>query len=181
MYCYRITKYNPAFRNDKGWYVNDDWTAISDVGEVYNGNVFTFEHYLTAESAYVAAVRIAMAANHVSVLRFHGGRLSYFIYDYPDISKRDTKRHLRKLLDQRCADCSSVDFVVRCLLRESFGTQLVSRNMFVHFGYDYYMFIGSRKPLVEEAKIIEGMGLFVEDFPSPYMKQLRWYQKTPGM
>ena len=28
---YRVTKYNPAYRNEKGWYMKDDWTDYSEV------------------------------------------------------------------------------------------------------------------------------------------------------
>lgn len=40
--------------------------------------------------------------------------------------------------------------------------------MYVHFGHDYYMFIGSSTSCPLALKNIEKMGLFVEDFESPY-------------
>ena len=30
MNYYRITKYNPEFRNEQGFYTKNDWTSISD-------------------------------------------------------------------------------------------------------------------------------------------------------
>lgn len=42
--------------------------------------------------------------------------------------------------------------------------------MFVHFGYDYYMYIGSSKELPQDLRNkIENLGLFVENFESPYL------------
>lgn len=36
---YRITKYDPALRNEDGWYMPDDWIDWSDIGKTYNGNM----------------------------------------------------------------------------------------------------------------------------------------------
>ena len=41
--------------------------------------------------------------------------------------------------------------------------------MYVHFGYDYYMYIGSEKPLEKEIDSINRSGLFVENMVSPYI------------
>ncbi len=27
---YRVIKYNPAYRNEQGWYLRDDWTVYND-------------------------------------------------------------------------------------------------------------------------------------------------------
>lgn len=64
---YRITKYNPANRNDSGNYCGDDWTSISDVGKFYNGELFTIEEYLRVENLYVCAVKKYMEYTHVRI------------------------------------------------------------------------------------------------------------------
>jgi hypothetical protein len=38
MYKYRITKYNPIYRDPEGKYTIEDWTAISDIGKVFNNS-----------------------------------------------------------------------------------------------------------------------------------------------
>ena len=39
MYKYRITKYNPKYRNNKGHYlIKNEWSAISDINEEYDGD-----------------------------------------------------------------------------------------------------------------------------------------------
>ncbi len=40
--------------------------------------------------------------------------------------------------------------------------------MFIDFGHDYYMFIGSRSKCKDTLQKIKNSGLFVEDFESPY-------------
>jgi uncharacterized protein YydD (DUF2326 family) len=34
----RTTKYNPEFRNDQGYYIKDEWTAVSDIGNIFDRN-----------------------------------------------------------------------------------------------------------------------------------------------
>jgi len=41
--------------------------------------------------------------------------------------------------------------------------------MFVHFGYDYYMYIGSKKKLVNEIEEMIRLGLFPVEMQSPYL------------
>ncbi len=43
MISYRVTKYNPAYRNEQGWYLKDDWTCYSEVGVRSNGEIFTLD------------------------------------------------------------------------------------------------------------------------------------------
>ena len=39
MYGWRITKYNPAFRDERGAYLKDEWTSVSDVGKSFGDEV----------------------------------------------------------------------------------------------------------------------------------------------
>jgi len=56
---YKVTKYNPANRNEKGYYMLDEWTDFSDVGKQFNGIELTMEEYLKVESAYtIVAISI---------------------------------------------------------------------------------------------------------------------------
>lgn len=55
MYGWRIIKYNPAFRDERGAYLKDEWTSVSDVGKSFDGEVLTFEEYYKIENAYVAS------------------------------------------------------------------------------------------------------------------------------
>ncbi len=52
-YQYRVTKYNPRFRDGRGAYTKDDWTAISDIGKSFSGVVLTEEEYHRVERAHL--------------------------------------------------------------------------------------------------------------------------------
>ena len=52
MNYYRISKYDPQYRVN-GIYQKDEWTSISDIGNIYGGKVFTEDAYYKVEQSYV--------------------------------------------------------------------------------------------------------------------------------
>ncbi len=32
-FMWRVTKYNPTFRDENGTYIKDEWTSFSDIGK----------------------------------------------------------------------------------------------------------------------------------------------------
>ena len=48
---YRVTKYNPAYRNEKGWYMRDDWTDYSEV--VKTGAKSEYDEYKKIEEGKI--------------------------------------------------------------------------------------------------------------------------------
>jgi hypothetical protein len=54
MYGWRVTKYDPAFWGERGAYLKDEWTSLSDVGKSFDGVGLTFEEYRKIEDAYVS-------------------------------------------------------------------------------------------------------------------------------
>ena len=64
---------------------------------------------------------------------------------------------------------ADIPMIVRAILREVAWCKLEGAAMYVHFGYDYYMYIGSKRDLTsKELCRLEKEGLFVEEFISPY-------------
>ena len=48
---YRVTKYNPAFRDQLGHYARPEWIRFKDIGKTYSGVLFTREEYERVEEA----------------------------------------------------------------------------------------------------------------------------------
>ena len=60
--------------------------------------------------------------------------------------------------------------ICRLILREHLWAKLgYDSKMYVHFGHDYYMYIGSLLSCEEAIKNITDQGFFVEKFKSPYL------------
>lgn len=150
---YRITKYDPAYRDPTGAYVLDTWTSRSDIGKVFNGALLTHEEYERVEQAYIATAvaflqESGCTALTVNSLAFHCTGLWHSDGD-------------RLRLPQ-------IAEAIRDMLREEFWCRLESSDAFVHFGYDYYMYLGVPKDCPNAAAFAYANGLFVEPFESPY-------------
>lgn len=68
MYSWRVTKYNPIYRNELGHYKKDEWISIGDIGTSFNGVVLTAEDYLRVETLYVNAVLQFLKCNKIDRL-----------------------------------------------------------------------------------------------------------------
>jgi len=151
---FRVTKYNPKFRDSRGVYTRDEWTSFADIGEMFNGAELSSEEYQRVEDAYVsAAIAFLREANvqqlTVNRLENAGGR---FI----------------QVADGGSLSLQKISEVLRQLRREEFWCRLEGSNAFVHVGWDYYMYIGVPHSCPSAQRHAEQLGLFVEDFASPY-------------
>jgi len=168
MHNYRVTKYNPCYRDEKGSFLKDEWISVGDIGRLYNGEIFKFSEYLQYENAYISAVRLAMKANNVGSFQIVKVGKNDPI-GFPDISILTVAEYIDLIKDKHIINYSNVDFCIRLILREMLWGILESPDMFVHFGYDYYMYIGSRVDLTFESTLLSELGLFVEEMPSSYI------------
>ena len=156
----RITKYDPQYRDDRGAYKKDEWTAISDIGRRFDGVLFLEDEYKRVENAYVKAVfafKETMKIKTLSLASVWNG----FDYKDPDLTLEDGQEYSGKELER----------IIRLVLREKFTCHLISGDsMFVHFGFDYYMYIGTSKPCDGAVEKVLALGLFPEKFKSPYLE-----------
>lgn len=168
IYKYRITKYNPSYRNREGVYIHDDWSSISEIGKVFNNNSLSFESYKTCEDAYVKAINLIIDTNKITNLQVEGFEKGYII-GYPDMKECDIQVFFNKVKNGICIGKQEIELISRLTLREMMWCKLTNEQLYVHFGYDYYMYVGSVKELTNEVNMIQDHGLFVEKFASPYL------------
>lgn len=155
MYQYRVTKYNPKFRSLSGAYTKAEWTSISDVGKTIAGHLVTQAEYALVESAYVASALDFLDEAGVSSLAICGLENHR---SYPVAFSEGM---------QLGGETLAIAF--QDVLRENYWCRFErATEAFVHFGYDYYMYLGTGKlcaPAIERA---HRRGLFVEEYESPY-------------
>lgn len=169
MYGWRVTKYDPAFRDEGGAYLRDEWTSLSDVGKSFGEAGLSFEEYRKVEDAYVSTALSfiseagldALTVTHLETYGVSEARAE----DVRDIDfdPKVARRGMR-------LSGGALGDACRLVLREILWCKLESENGFyLHFGYDYYMYIGSPAP--SEKSIAHGrrQGLFVEEMESPYL------------
>lgn len=169
MYSYRVTKYNPIYRNERGAFLNDDWTSVSDIGKSFVAGALSPEEYINIETAYTNAILAFMKCNNLNSLVITN--LSKTMRPIKSsICSQEMIDMYRTLKDNQAIDLKDIPAVARLILREHIWGRLLNEKMFVHFGYDYYMYIGSQKTCPITVFQIEQSGLFVEEFASPYLE-----------
>ncbi|MFD1992524.1 hypothetical protein ACFSGI_21335 [Paenibacillus nicotianae] len=169
MNSWRVTKYNPTKRNDKGYYQDEEWTAYSDINKIYNAKEFTLSNYLEVENNYTKAIKVFMEESEVSCFKI------------VDVEKSDINSILedpystpsmieifRSVEEKEIIKESKVFDLCKLILRGYLWGKLSNSKMFVHFGYDYYMYIGLEKNDFNRFNDIENLGLFIEELDSPY-------------
>ena len=63
---YRITKYNPQYRNKNGKYLEEEWTSYSDISKCFSDQLLTFEEYISVENKYIQAVLELATSKNIS-------------------------------------------------------------------------------------------------------------------
>ncbi len=157
MYQYRVTKYDPQFRDSSGAYKRDDWISVSDIGRTYHGIELTAERYVTVENSYIEAALAFLTEAGLTCLAIK--------------SLENTRRYNNSaisLTEGHACSLLEIADIARLNLREVIWCKLEGDDCFLHFGYDYYMYIGV--PIVCQSSIdfASRRGLFIEPFESPH-------------
>jgi hypothetical protein len=168
-FCWRITKYNPKYRRSNGAFLNDEWCIYSEIGKSFNNVRFDFKEYARVEGLYVSAIELFMVCHNIAALQINtlkkNKKLKKDVHNTADmIQLFDTAQE-----GDWIAQADIRDFC-KLILRDKLWAKLkFSRKMFVHFGWDFYMYIGSSSACDAAIAAIEKSGLFVESFKkSPY-------------
>lgn len=172
MYCYRITKYNPNHRDEFGAYMREEWISLSDVGLKFNGKIFELEEYIRTENLYLSAIVRMMNClqiNGLTISNIIKYRKTPQITAFHEIYTDDMIKLYRHTTEGQIVSGKSLEDLCKLRLRQLMGFRLIYENkMYVHFGYDYYMYIGVSKECMDAINSIQASGLFVEECESPY-------------
>lgn len=167
MYCWRITKYNPKNRDFNGAYLKKEWISYSEIGKVFENKKFMVEDYLKIENAYIQAIILFMECLNINYLRIVALQKKIKpekneFYSFSMINAYNSFKK-RQLISKEL-----VIIIAKLALRENLWCKLEAEDMYVHFGYDYYMYIGSKNICKDAISKIEKSGLYAEAFESPY-------------
>ncbi|OII63860.1 RNA-binding protein [Streptomyces sp. CC53] len=154
-YVYRVTKYDPADRDEHGYYTGSEDT-VSDHGPVE-------EAYLQAVEAFAVSTGI----DHLTVREPH---VSSFVHLGVEPRREDFALDgLFPTGPSGFHDGAEVPFtigreLVRAMLRDSGAwCRLEVEDVFaVHVGWDQYLYIGSNRPCEEALVRTRALGLFPE-------------------
>ena len=167
MYKYRITKYNPKYRNKNGIYEKDEWTSISDIGKNFQNEIFTLKQYLEIETKYINAIKYIVDYLKVDTVEITSLEKSTKTLKIDNIlNNYDTKliSIFNEIHNSKIYPISEIDKIAILILREKLWCNLRRKYRFyIHFGWDYYMYVGISKKSNDFIFRIEKDGLFVEE------------------
>jgi hypothetical protein len=153
-YEYRISKFDSKYRNSEGIYTKDEWTSIGDVGKMYDGKTFTMSEYLRVENQYLAFINKICVMDNIRDAQITG------LEDYKHVCTFYDGETLTRMDD--------ILKVAKSCLREEYWCRLTMTSNFVHFGYDYYLYICCSLNYNAMVNLAREHGLFVEEMESPY-------------
>jgi hypothetical protein len=151
MYEYQVTKYDPAFRDENGKYTREDWISFVQVGELVS-----FDEYARVERAYIEIALAFLQEANVGELQVRG--------------LEDSKKMSASLIEGKQLNLQELESAFRSVLREEVWCRFEGKSAFVHFGWDYYMYLGVSDDCLGSRSMANKAGLFVEEFQSPYTK-----------
>ncbi|MFH7041748.1 hypothetical protein ABT392_05450 [Paucibacter sp. JuS9] len=158
-YQFRLTKYNPELREPNGAYMLDEWTSYSDVGRSFAGVTLCEEEYLRVESAYLTSLASFLAESGIASLRIAG------LEDYGTGALPPFVEAGRDLNLGECVAFSKL------ALRERVWAKLVRPGVaYIHFGYDFYVYLGLPRLCPAALQHAHDAGLFAEAIRSPYLR-----------
>lgn len=161
MYSWRVTKYDPLNRDADGSYLTpEEWTCFSEVGTKVSR-----EEYLKTEQNYINAISSFMT--EMGLNRVHVIALEQWS---DEVKSQNANEFLSKFWIGKAITVQEVQELAKLTLRNVIWCKLGFKNQFfVHFGYDYYMYIGASRDCTKTKDAVTRSGLFVERFDSPYL------------
>jgi len=179
---WRVAKYNPDFTDKNGCYtLVEEWTCPSEIGKTINGNEFTFDEYLQVEASYINSAIKFIEENSIDSLRILQLECA--------ISEEDKRsplyeKEFEKLIfkEDSMVNKNEIHLICKMVLRNFLWCKLHRiDNFFIHFGWDYYMYIGSNVNCPSAIEFATNHGLFVENRTSPYfpleeeaIREIQW-------
>lgn len=170
MHWWRISKYDPRFRDGSGRYLRDEWIGAGQIGQVCGGTLLTEEEYLRVESLYVAAVLLCWKASGAPALEIRALETSApFGLPAQQASLADVGFGAWRPRDGELVATSNVlTAMVRWCLRELGWCELAADGFELAFGYDFYVSVGSVDLSAAAREAVTASGLFIEAVaPSP--------------
>ena len=160
---FRITKYNPLFRNEFGEYIRDEWTSIYDIGKKFHDEILTEALYVEKENAYIQTIELLLANNSLRLMKVV--KLEKNLHrDIYDSLSDDEKRFIENIEEGLLITIDKIKLLSKMILRELIWAKLesIDGNFAIEFGYDYYMYVSCKRIDEKTKRNIHQKGLFVE-------------------
>lgn len=158
-----VTKYNPLFFKD-GIYQNDEWIGFFQIGEIFKGKKFEYVEYTKIEDNYVNFVIKYLEYNfckEIIIRNLEKKELDESLTSNDPI----LKKLYNELLNDTKISAEKIRPIIQLILRDCIWCELFCTNdedIFLRFGYDFYMYINSPINSLEVSKLASNFGLYLQ-------------------
>ena len=174
MLNYRISKYNPSNSYENYHFYNDEWSSFQDVGEKMDSVVLTLDEYKKVETAYIDTIIDLMDSNGISNLTINEivkNKQDIELKIEDEISANEVEALYKELRNGLTIEKDTIEKVCRLILRGYLWCKLeYKKNFYLHFGYDYYMYVGFPNCDSGIMSEVRNRGLYFNEMKSPYRK-----------
>ncbi|QEM82670.1 hypothetical protein [Halomonas binhaiensis] len=146
-HSYRVTKYYKYDDQGTLFSSSDEWTSFYDVGTKVDLN-----NYLVVEKLYLDFIMAECSAHNI---------------DFLEISSLEADNKEFPYREKEIVSGEDIRKVAKHVLREDAWCKLVSKDLQIHFGYDFYMYLVSNSP-IDKSTHTNSL-LNIEEFRSPYL------------
>lgn len=168
-YNWRISKYDPALRDTQGHYLAEDWSFFAQIGQLFNGRRLTYEEYVSVENTYVRSALRFLTDAGLRSLKISELALPNTVFS-ADGGLQGIRLRPESLHDKAIVGRDQIEDVIKLNLREATWCELQEVDRFyLHFGWDYYLYVGSTSPSSRAIGDTAEDGLYVEVKASPYL------------
>jgi hypothetical protein len=172
METYRVSKYNPKYRDSEGNYTKHEWWSYVEIGEMFDNKLFTIENYLLLENSYISTIKdLAKYLYIKSLLISEMTKTEMLIPEnFLKLYEDNLISYYNSLYENQEIPYSDLNKLLKLLLRQDITGHLEDKHskLSIDFGYDYYMFIKTdKKNKTKLNEICNQNGLFMEDSGFP--------------
>lgn len=130
---------------------------FSQIGQSFRGVVLTEEEYKRVENAYVKVALAFLSESGIAARRVVG--------------LENSRKYQLEFAEGSLLTPEELSDVFARILRNEFWCRFQADDGFVHFGWDYCMYIGVPRHCPAAEQTASELGLYVEEFTSPYHEE----------
>ena len=168
---YRISKYDPSFRDEHGRFMGEDWTSFSDIGKEYHGTVLTNFQYAAVEAKYIDAVTTVLRQNQVHTMIVEKLEKPFSAATLEKLLGRghlpfppSDAAFVSRIKDGARLDMAEIEKTVMLVLRDCFWRKLSSESgdVTIAFGYDLYVYLQGVTIDADAIASFRSEGIYIE-------------------
>ena len=127
---YRITKYNPKYRDINDVFLLNTWTSWSDIGrkyEEYEDNILTLKEYLLTETQYVKVILAILKSKNIKKLKIQELEKYRNVFELEKLLKssnillnQNEKYIVSSISNDKEYDLKDIETIITLILRDCF-------------------------------------------------------------